>query len=445
MKRIHPGLGRLGALPATALVLAATLLTACNTERLLTVNTPNQVPVNVLDEPANATLMVNSAVGDFQCALGATVIIEGLISGEMNDAQLGAAQWDYARRTANGLTNGIYGTSNCGTSSQGFGLYMPMSRARYDADHAITNLKGWTDAEVSNRPMLLAVSNLYAGLSYAWLGMAMCEAAFDNGPAVKQAGIFALAEQRFTDAIASAQTVGASADSVRFAALVGRARVRLYQNNKTGAAADAQLVPKGFVLNASNSSTAIRLYNYPYYVTKNTGFYSIPSWSQNLTTERGEIDPRSATQLANTKSANNNQTIIYTANKYLSGGLDTPTPIARYAEAQLILAEAQGGATAVTIINAMRADAGLLPYIGPTDATSIKNLIIDERRRVLFLEGQRNYDIERFQIPFFPAVGEAFPVGGGTYGNTTCLPLPDIEKNNNPSLGPSFVASTTGT
>jgi hypothetical protein len=42
-------------------------------------------------------------------------------------------------------------------------------------------------------------------------------------------------------------------------------------------------------------------------------------------------------------------------------------------------------------------------------------------------------------------VGANFPVGGGTYGNTTCLPLPDIEKNNNPSLGPGFVSSTTGT
>ena len=63
---------------------------------------------------------------------------------------------------------------------------------------------------------------------------------------------------------------------------------------------------------------------------------------------------------------------------------------------------------------------------------------------VLFLEGQRNYDVERFQIPFNPPVGDPFPFKGGTYGNTTCLPLPDVEKNNNPSLGPSFVPSVTG-
>jgi len=440
MTRIATRVGRTHAL-AGGLVLTLGFLAACNTSRLLDVTTPNQVPVEILDQPNNAALMVNSAVGDYQCAHGSAVVVEALIAGEMNDAQLGAAQWDYARRTANTLTNGIYGSSGC-AATQSPGIYLPLSTARFDADHAIANLKSWTDAQVPNRTGLLSLANLYAGFSYSFLGMSMCQAAFDNGPAVNQKGMFALAEQRLTDAIAAAQTVGA--DSVRFAALVVRARMRLYQGNTAGAAADAQLVPKGFVMNASTSGTALRLYNRVYAVTKQFGYYSIPSWSQNMTTERGEVDPRSATQLAGTRSANNDVTKVFVPNKYIAGDA-APMPLARYEEAQLILAEVQGGAQAVAIINAMRADVGLLPYIGPTDATSIKNLVIDERKRVLFLEGTRNYDIERFQIPFFPAVGTSFPVGGGTYGNTTCLPLPDVEKNNNPTLGPGFVASTTGT
>jgi len=422
-------------------VLTLGLLAACDTNRLLDVTTPNQVPVDILDQPGNATLMVTSAIGDYQCTHGSAVVVEALIAGEMNDAQLGAAQWDYARRTANTLTNGIYGSSGC-AATQSPGIYLPLSTARYGADHAIANLKSWTDAQVPNRAGLLGLANLYSGFSYSFLGMAMCQAAFDNGPAVNQKGMFALAEQRLTDAIAAAQTAGA--DSVRFAALVVRARMRLYQGNTAGAVADAQLVPKGFVMNASTAGTALRLYNRVFAVTKQFGFYSIPTWSQNMTTERGEIDPRSATQLAGTRSANNDQTKVFVPNKYI-GGDAAPMPMARYEEAQLIMAEVQGGAQAVAIINAMRADVGLLPYIGPTDATSIKNLVIDERKRVLFLEGTRNYDIERFQIPFNPAVGTNFPIGGGTYGNTTCLPLPDVEKNNNPTLGPGFVASTTGT
>lgn len=436
---VWPRAGRSVFASLAGLVIAAGFVTACNTSRLLDVTTPNAVPVAILDDPTNAGLMVASAVGDFQCALGSAIAVEGLIAGELNDTQLGAAQWDYARRTANTLTNGIYGTSGC-AGTQGFGIYLPLSTARYDADHSIANLTKWTDTQVSGRATLLAVANLYAGFSYATLGISMCQAAFDNGPAVNQKGMFALAEARFTAAITGAP---AGADSIKNAAYAGRARVRLYQGNTAGALADAQLVPKGFVMNSSNDAAALRNYNRIFTITKQYGFYSIPTWSQNLTTENGQVDPRSAVTLTTTRAADNKNTPIYVPNKY-SAGDAAATPIARYEEAQLIIAEIQGGAQAVTVINAMRADANVNPYTGPTDAASIKNLIISERQRVLFLEGQRNYDIERFQIPFNPPVGTAFPTGGGQYGNTTCLPLPDIEKNNNPSLGPSFVPSVTG-
>lgn len=34
------------------------------------------------------------------------------------------------------------------------------------------------------------------------------------------------------------------------------------------------------------------------------------------------------------------------------------------------------------------------------------------------------------------AAGAPFPVGGGTYGDNKCLPLPDVERLNNPTLRP---------
>ena len=42
--------------------------------------------------------------------------------------------------------------------------------------------------------------------------------------------------------------------------------------------------------------------------------------------------------------------------------------------------------------------------------------------------------MQRFNVPFNPAVGVAFPNKGGTYGNTRCLPLPDVERFNNPNI-----------
>ena len=111
-------------------------------------------------------------------------------------------------------------------------------------------------------------------------------------------------------------------------------------------------------------------------------------------------------------------------------------PIARYEEAQLILAEAQGGAAAVSIINTMRAAVGLKPYTGATDAASITQLIIGERQRVLFVEGFRAFDIERFNIALNPAAGSTYRFGG-VYGHTVCLPLPDVERFANPNVDPT--------
>ena len=121
--------------------------------------------------------------------------------------------------------------------------------------------------------------------------MSMCSAAFDLGPQVNQAAIFALAEQRFTDG-----DHGGAGDAARptllNAAYVGRARVRLFQGNKAGAAADAALVPAGFVLNAGNDATDNRLYNRIYAITQQFGFYTVESLSRDLKTEKGEVDPR---------------------------------------------------------------------------------------------------------------------------------------------------------
>jgi hypothetical protein len=408
------------------MIAASVLFAACSTDRFLDVNAPSRVPVETLDSPTNAGLMVNSAVGDFECAFGAAVTVEGIISDELADAQLGAAAWPYDRRDANTQTNGSYGTAPC-DANQTPGIYTPLSTARWSADNAVKKLQAWTDAEVQNRSALLAQAALYAGFSYSMIGMSMCDAAFDLQAPVNQAAIFALAEARFTTAIT---TAGAAASVVN-AAYVGRARVRLYLGNKTGAAADAALVPAGFVLNAGTGSNDNRRYNRVFAATGQFGNYTVEAISRALTTENGQADPRSATITMTTRPSDAKSLIVEPA-KY--SAYTSPIRMASYDEAQLIIAESQGGAAAVTIINNMRAAVGLSPYTGATDAASIQTLVISERRRALFVEGFRNYDIQRFNIPLNPAAGTAYPLKGGFYGTTTCLPLPDIERFNNPAV-----------
>jgi len=413
-----------------AALAAGLLTTACNTSDMLDVQAPNSVPVDIYADPAFATLMVNSVIGDFECAFGSFVVAEGLLTDELHDSALNNGNWNMDRRD-NAFTSGFYGTNSCTTVT---GVYTPLSTARGEADAAIERLSGWTVAQVPNIKTLEAQANLYSGFSYAALGMAMCQAAFDKGPLVNQLGIFALAEQRFTAAIAAAQA--ASLTNVLNAAYAGRARVRLYQHNTAGAIADAQLVPAGFVFNAAMDATNARRFNHIYSAISTSGALTVETTARALTTETGQVDPRSATIRLNTAPADGlNQ--IWIPTKYnaatLTAGQSIPQPITRYAEAQLILAEAQGGTSAANIINTMRAAVSLTPYTGPTDAASIKALIASERQRVLFLEGVRAFDIERLNLPLVPAVGSAY-LQGGVYGGTVCFPVPDIEKNNNSNV-----------
>ena len=399
---------------------------------MLNVQVPNSVPADIYSNPAYATLMVNSVIGDFECAFGAFVVAEGLATDELHDSALNNSTWNIDRRD-NNFTQGVYGTNSCLTVS---GIYTPLSTARGEADAAITALAGWTAAQVPNITALTAQANLYSGFSYATLGMAMCQAAFDKGPLVDQKGMFALAEQRFTAAITAAQAAGASMNNVLNAAYVGRARVRLYQHNNAGAIADATLVPANFVFNAAMDATNSRRYNRAYTNIATSGILTVEPTARALTTETGQADPRAAMIKLNTTPADG-VAQIWIPTKFnaatLAAGQAIPHPIARYAEAQLILAEAQLGATAVSIINTMRAAVSLNPYTGPTDDASVKALIASERQRVLFLEGFRGYDIERGNLALVPAVGSPYSQGG-VYGGTVCFPLPDIEKNNNPNI-----------
>ena len=120
-------------------------------------------------------------------------------------------------------------------------------------------------------------------------------------------------------------------------------------------------------------------------------------------------------------AASDDLTPLWTQQKYPAQ--DSPMPIARYAEAQLIMAEAAGGQTAVDIINELHAAAGLPAFPGGSDA-EIREQLIQERDRELFLEGQHFYTKIRLNLPFTPATGVVFQEGsgpkGGFYGNTTC-------------------------
>ncbi len=415
-----------------ALLLAALAagLGAC--DGLLEVDTPSRIPAGGLESPANAPLLVNGAVADFECAFGAYVVIGGLIGEELIDATQTADRFPYDSRNIRSADR-RYSAFSC----EALGVYTPLNTARASADNAVAKLQAWTDAEVPNRQTLLARAALYAGYSLVLLGEGFCSGVISNigptgelvyGTEMTRAQLLAEAEARFGIAIAAA--TAANNTELLNAARVGRARARLDQGEYAEAREDAAAVPASFVFNVTASGTNDRRQN--------------RVWSQSSATSTATSvgtfyhtldDPRVPSVDRGTSSVTGVR--IWQQLKYTAP--TSPIPLATGREAQLIVAEAdiRSSQTVPTSVTATLTEFRASGNQGPSTATTQDEALaelIDQRRRELFLTGHHLGDVIRFNIPLSPAAGTTYH-GGGTYGSSTCMPLPDIERMNNPNLG----------
>lgn len=422
-----------------ALVLPGLMLLAgCD---LLEVESPTRVPASVFEEPGNARLMVAGAITDFECAFDDYVVAGGLIGNELDDVQGFTPLWDYDRRSFTEF-GGVFATNDCAATFPG--VYQTFSTARFAADQALAVLPTFSAQDVIGLDSLIAIAGAYAGYSYLLLGEGMCSAAVDAGPEILSQGLFAAAEGKFTDALAVAAANGLA--DVTNMMLVGRARARINQGDMSGALGDAQQVPAGFVAFARYTQPEVRPSNRVWTMNHQIRSISIEDDFRGLTFG-GQPDLRTESVLA--PQPGQDGAPRWTQNKYPSQG--SSIPLARYEEAQLIIAEVQLGQNAVDIINRLHAAAGLPDFVpnDVNDDAEILGHVIEERRRELFLESHHLYDKIRFieyatqngiapdqlnpSLPFTPAAGEPFRKGG-TYGTTTCLPLPLAEKVNNPNI-----------
>ncbi|MGE0553877.1 MAG: RagB/SusD family nutrient uptake outer membrane protein [Gemmatimonadales bacterium] len=415
MLRCSPHRGR----PRTVAAAIATtaLLVGCNS--LLDVELPTRVPAETLDNPALATTLVAGAVGDFECALTNYITATGLVGDELIETTgwIAVFSWDQRRIFPD---NGNLATGTC--TDLGYGIFTPLQTARFQAEDAFSRVSDFEDASVSNKTSLLATAAAYAGYALTLLGEGFCELTVDAGPLLTPDEVFQLAEERFTSAITLATTAGD--DAILNMSRVGRARVRLSLGKLTDAAIDAKAVPVGFVRNATRSSVNERRWNRTYAEGQRNFYISVDARYRDLTVD-GMPDTRVATVPAG-RNGHDGVTPVFFQQKYTSESASVP--LATWREAQLIIAEAEGGQAAVDAINLLRTAADL-PLFSSTDPAAIQQQIREERRRELFLEGHRLHDMLRFGIPFDTGLNHK----GVTYGDTTCLPLPDAERLNNPN------------
>src|SRR5207237_535996 len=191
-------------------------------DKALAVQNPSNIPAGSLETPANATLLVNGAIADFECAAGSYAVMGGLITDELLDATQTADRFPYDRRTMTS-SDGRYAVNSC----IGLGVYTPLQTARFSGLNVLSLLQSWSDAQVPGRDSLSAIVQAYEGYSLVLLGEGFCTMVVSTldanrqvvyGGEISRDSVFKLAGVAFSDAIA-----GGNADIANMAR-GGRAR-----------------------------------------------------------------------------------------------------------------------------------------------------------------------------------------------------------------------------
>lgn len=404
-------------------VIALSVLAGCDS--LLDVR-PDPHTIDA-DHPIGLSEMMVGATADLFMSYDSKIVFAGLFGDEF--VQSGTAHFNFATRTVTAASSGG------GTRSRSIGgpYYFPLQRAVAVSDIAQERILAGDFTEIVdplNSPQYALVST-YSGFAKTWLSDMYCTLAFGGqGPELSQHEAYSLAEGEFTSAIEAA---GADADTKQ-AALVGRARVRLILGDDQGAVADAEQVDPEFEWMATYSTNSFEQRNRVHFRTWDFGNWSVDPTFRHLTIDdTGEADPR-VSLAHNPRPAYEPTQELYAPWKVSSP--NAPLRIATGDEARLIIAEVIGGADAVALINEVRARHGISTEWTPETSSpdEVRDKLIDERRRTLFLDGVRMGDlrryIDKYGLDFFStSIPQGHPMG-----DQTCFPLPDVERENNPGL-----------
>ncbi|HEY7529086.1 MAG TPA: RagB/SusD family nutrient uptake outer membrane protein, partial [Gemmatimonadota bacterium] len=217
---------------------------------------------------------------------------------------------------------------------------------------------------------------------------------------------------------------------LELAAIAGRASTRVGLGDWSGAAADAALVPTGFVHRARTSAIELSQYNRIYWGNAKQPLRLHTVWSTFYEGYFAETqDPRTpwTTDPEFPTGRNGNPWLVQT--KHAERG--SPINLVTGREMRLIEAEAllRGGdaAGALAIVNALRAEAG----VGPREAATLDEAWVAlkrERGIELWLEGRRLWDLHRWIADGTPGAVEDMT------GRSTCFPVGRTEVDANPNV-----------
>jgi hypothetical protein len=464
---------------AFALALAVVTLSAC--DNLLEVTLPAKLTDAALEDPKSAVAIRNSAIGEFETAYDYLVW-----------------QW-YSREDAGGTALGSAGVVADGVNFDvGIGsVFQPLATSRsfaYALHDKLANDKGW--AAVPDRQQIMAVSSIYAGASLSVMGSSLCEVTIDGGKKLTPNETLTLADEWLTKALSEITTDFAVpygiASSAKAMAYGLRAQVRWMKGDNAGALADAAQVPKGFIAyatrdiggSAKSATGGVSRQNRSWNDGPN-GRYSrlngvVDWWTGSPNPVTGKAWPKGipftgytemgiaadgravtddgypirratstafpgvdATAVVDPRIpfikgtlTGGGATIEYIHNRYPQEGDDLP--MVDWKDMWLMRAEIEGGQKAIDYVNDIRADKNLpkVTYAVPTNTTQIRYMIIEERRRALFLEGRYFFTkLKNLDLLFFPrAEGRNANRGNAVYSGGIRMIMPANEYTLNKNL-----------
>jgi|TARA_Y100000310_G_scaffold68736_1_gene64055 hypothetical protein len=432
-------------------VFAFFTFTSCefDLDEVLAVHVPGRVTADALDNPDLSETLVNSVIGDTECALANMIAAASHHSDEWMPGSGNLTMRNWGQRKIYSTDAG-YSQSPC--SGWGYQLYTPLHTARFQSEDVYDRLTGFEG--VDGVAEMQATVRAYGGYALIALGETWCRMAIDGGPELSRADVLAVAEQKFTEAISLS-----TSDDIKNMALVGRARARIGMGDWSGALSDASLVPNDYVKYATRDGSDPTRYNKIFDQLNNVNdetskhgsiadhFRALTLDAEGLptSTEGDTPDSRVSVVTDSTLTFDFATIFYYSDSKHLSRA--DYLVMASGKEALMFSAEAKArsgdSAGAIEDMNTLRTLAGVSTITGTPE--DILSLVIEERRRNFFLEGShRLADMIRFrgtayEIPFLGEPGSIHPTGfdqtGAEYGILTCFELPTVEVNGNPNIG----------
>lgn len=273
---------------------------------------------------------------------------------------------------------------------------------------------------------------VWGAFTLLFMGENYCSAAFDGGVELQATAVLQMAEADFTQAIQVATSAGATDWLVR--ATAGRARARLMLGDYAGVLTDAGAIPADFRWDYNYSNNSGRENNdIPGHtrdeLRRETGVH--PKFFEDA---RYLSDPRTPMVDWGADAVGPDAIRRWVEqDKYRKRESDMP--ISTWQEVRLMEAEAEIGlmnlGSAVALIDAVRASAGLAPYAGAVTQAEVLAQLQYERSAELWLQGHALNDLRRFNDPSL----DVPPGRGGGLVRDKCWELGEDEFQTNSNLG----------